>query len=607
MFIKEIRKRNKGYEKEFIQYRLMESYRTERGPRQRTVLHLGYLELDGTDLKKLADRIEEKLSGQESLFGGVGEEVERLAGHYAALIKREKLEQTSGGEEGIGEQRQSYESVDLNSVETSEVRTIGAEYVGFKCYEELKIDEFLASKGISKKRREECAASVIGRLVNPGSEKRTREWLKELSGLGELLGCDFRHLSNNALYRASDLLLEHKQELESHLVYCERELFCLEERIVLYDLTNSYFEGRAATQEKAKHGRSKEKRSDCPLLTLGLVLDEQGFAKRSEVLEGNISEPKTLVSMLDKLNAEEKSEKKRTVVVDAGIATEENLKMLRERGYDYVCVSRSRATIKLAGEEGVSLIKKKGDNILEARLIKKENESLLHCRSTLRLAKEQQIKQREQDAYEKRLQHIAASLNKKGGVKKYEKVLERLARVKERFSSIAQYYQVKVQKHEEIAQSIEWTCNNEQLEQRFSGEYIIRTSRNDLTEKQIWSLYVMLNNVEAAFRSLKHELNLRPIFHVKQERSDAHLFIAVLAYHLLHAIQVKLHAKGIKLLWETIRQRLASHVRVTTEMNTQKKQRLAIRHCSLPEHFHLSIYQALGLPLKPLPVKRTVL
>ncbi len=607
MFIKEVRKRNKGYEKEFVQHRLMESYRESRGPRQRTVLHLGKLELDRDKWKLLADRVEQKLSGRENLIIPLEPEVECLASHYALLVKQQRLESVES-KLRVVEKEGEFESVDLSTLATSEVRTVGAEYVGLGCYEELRIDNLLKDLGLSEEQRRLCAASIIGRLVNPGSEKRTREWLQNLSGLGELLGTDFRHLSNNALYRTSDILLNNKVKLEKEISLREAELFSLEEHLVLYDLSNTYFEGRACAQPKAKHGRSKEKRTDCPLLTLGLVLDGGGFAKRSEVLEGNVSEPKTLKGMLLKLDAHSfGSEKKRTVVMDAGIATEENLRMLTDLGYDYLCVSRSRPRETPGGDSGFSVIKESGGNTLEGKLIRDGEESFLYCRSTLRRAKEQAIKKHAQERFESSLAQISSSLSKKGGVKSYDKVLERLGRAKEKFSSVSRFYQIKVSKDDKVAKAIEWTRDDEKLEKRFSGEYIIRTSRNDLGEKDIWSVYIMLNTVEAAFRSLKYELNLRPVFHRKQERSDAHLFIAVLAYHLLHAIQTKLRSKGIHSEWRMIRERLASHVRVTTEMTNQQGKRIAIRNCSVPEAFHLSIYHALGLPAQPRATKRTQL
>jgi transposase len=237
------------------------------------------------------------------------------------------------------EEEPDYEEVDINSVHNSRIRTIGAEYVGVSIFRKLGLDVILKGLGFSKKEIEISILSIVGRLVHPGSEKRTKEWAQHLSGLDELLGTDFKDLSNNALYRVLDGQLSHKEEIERHLRRRERSLFSLKEKIILYDLTNTYFEGEKKKDRKAKRGKSKERRNDCPLVTLGLVLDESEFPKTSKIFKGNVSEPTTLKEMIEAL---EDTRKDLTVVLDAGIATEDNLHFLKEEGYDYICIARNK-------------------------------------------------------------------------------------------------------------------------------------------------------------------------------------------------------------------------------------------------------------------------
>ena len=216
------------------------------------------------------------------------------------------------------------------------------------------------------------------------------------------------------------------------------------------------------------------------------------------------------------------------------------------------------------------------------------------------------MKTKMQQRFEEGIEKIAASLAKKGGIKKYSKVLERIGRQKEKYASIAQYYKVEVKHKDGIAVAVDWKfVKREKADQRFSGSYFLRTSRTDLNEKQIWSLYVMLTNLEDAFRYLKDELELRPIWHQKETRSDGHLFITVLAYHLLISIQMKLRSHGIYMRWSVVRDFLTSHVRVTTSMTNKEGERIYIRNCSEPEPFHKAIYNALGLNQLPLESKRT--
>lgn len=610
MFIKEIKKTNKGYDKLFISHRLMESYRTNRGPRQRTILELGKLDLPKDQWKLLADCIETKVIGQQSLLP-VDEHIEVLATHYAALIIHRQLI-VAQPEETLDSE---YETVDIKSFSNSRSRTIGAEYVGLSMFRRLGLESLFQQLGFSKTEVHLGALSIVGRLVHPASERQTRQWAQHLSGLDELLDTDFSQLSNNALYRILDLQLSHKEAIEKHLKLSERNLFSLQENIILYDLTNTYFEGNAKKNKKAKHSRSKEKRNDCPLVTLGLVIDEMGFPKASKIFKGNISEPETLKEMLEALQGDKikeadegnskKDKKGITVVLDAGIATKDNLTLLKGEGYDYICVARNKPVnfSEISGDDLLT-IKKDKDNKVEVKLIEKDGEGILYCRSFLKGKKEQAMKTLFQERFEEGLKGIASSLSKKGGTKKYAQVLERIGRLKEKYSRISHYYKVEVNQKDGLATEIKWKFEKEEeADERFSGSYFLRTSRTELNEKEIWSLYVMLTNVEDAFRYLKSELNLRPLWHQKETRVDAHLFNTILAYHLLISIQTKLQQGGIYMRWWNTRNLLSSQVRITTAMTNKEGKRIYIRNCSDAEPFHKTIYNALGLNYYPVRTK----
>jgi transposase len=617
MFIKEIKKHNKGYDPVFIYHRLMESYRTDRGPRQRTILNLGKLELPKEQWKLLADRIEDKVSGQQSLLE-VDEHIEQLATHYASLIIRKQLTVAVHREQPADPPQ--YETIAIDSISNCNCRTIGAEYVGLAMYRQLGLEDLFQRLGFSQREQQLAALTIVGRLVHPGSERDTRQWAQQLSGLDELLDTDFTQLSHNALYRSLDLLLSHKEAIEAHLKLTERTLFSLQEQIILYDLTNTYFEGAAHGNDQAKRGRSKDKRYDRPLVTLGLVIDALGFPKTSKIFKGNVCEGETLLDMLAVLQGQvirpidapetkqgtNKAKQHVTVVVDAGIAIEDNIKLLKREGYDYIVVARNKPLdmSDLDGDDWLT-IKQDNNNKVEAMLINQDGEHILYCKSLLKQKKEQAMKTQFQPRFEQALSHIAASLTKKGGTKKYDKVLQRIGRQQQKYWSIAHYYNVAVKHKDGIATAVTWQFEKQQqAEPRFSGSYFLRTSRTDLTEQEIWSLYVMLTHLEDAFRCLKSDLILRPVHHQKEHRVDAHLFTTVLAYHLLIGIQTKLRQHDINMSWWRIRALLANQVRVTTSMTNQQGERIHIRNCTEPESFHRKIYQALGLKLMPLKRKR---
>ena len=211
-----------------------------------------------------------------------------------------------------------------------------------------------------------------------------------------------------------------------------------------------------------------------------------------------------------------------------------------------------------------------------------------------------------QKRFEEGLEGIRASLSTKRGTKNYERVLERIGRLKERSHGIHGYYDIEVQQKGQIATDIRWSFTRaKEADERYSGHYYLRTSRDDLDEKSLWELYITLGGIEDSFRSLKGELGLRPVFHFKEQRIKAHLFITVLAYHLLSAIRHRLRDRGYLARWSTIRAKLSTHVMSTVSMTSDTGSRIGIRTPSSPEVPVRDIYRALGLRLNPTPVRRS--
>lgn len=467
------------------------------------------------------------------------------------------------------------------------------------------MDRLLEEVGFSAQQIQAAALLVIGRLVAPGSERSTLEWAQRLSGIGELLGAAVRQWSETLLYRVSDRLVGQKERIEEGLSGMQRGLFELPEKVILYDLTNTYFEGSRYESELLCHGKSKEKRHDCPLLTMGLVIDEWSFAKRSEFFAGNTDESATLEGMLKVLGAKPGA----TVVLDAGIATKENLALVRRLGLQYLCMARGRPVQDEEAElaEGALIIHAEGDLKLKAKLLKGEEEYLLVCESSQRRAKEQGMKDRFQKRFEEGLEAIRESLKKTRGGAEYRKVVERIGRLKERSHGIHQYYEIQLEHHEGVVRSLRYRLSAaEQADQRYAGRYCIRTSRTDLSEKEIWQLYVTLAGIEDSFRSLKSELGMRPVYHFADRRIKAHVFITVLAYHLLQAIRYRLRQDGYTMRWSTLRRRLSTHVLATVSMRTADGRPLSIRTASSPELPHRDVYRSLGLRMSPIRVRRSV-
>jgi transposase len=550
--------------------------------------------------KELANRIEAIISGQMSLFP-VPEEIERHARHYAKKVIRRHGQTAQEPVENI--QKPDYQTVDVNSLDHEQIRSVGGESVVLETIRRLELDRKLEALEFNPPDIEAAIGVITARLLAPASERATHLWLKNDTSLDDLMETSFEPLSQDRVYKVSDKLLGNKDEIELHLQNRERHLFNLEEKILLYDLTNTFLEGSGKYNPKARFGVSKEKRTDCPLVTLGLLMDADGFPKKSEVLEGNVSEPGTLREILSKMSA---GPDKPVIVADAGIGTQENIQWMKDKGYKYIVVSRKRKTEVPGGMEMVT-VRENGQRVIRAALQSGDGgETEVWCHSSAKEIKERGIKNRFEQRFEDSLTVARNALSKKGGTKKYEKVLERIGRLKEKFRRVARRYEISVEKDDQSGNAADISWIMKQVDDT-SGYYVLRSNLTNVGEKEIFDIFTMLFDLEDAFRSMKSELGLRPVHHQTEFRCEGHLFITVLAYHVLQSIRLRLRENGITYSWSTIRSRLSSHYRVTTSMKRTDGRMLYIRKTAKPEECHTKIYDALGLPHRPGKISKAIL
>ncbi len=588
----------------YYTYRLVESIREGAQVRQRTLLNLGrHFEVPREQWGALVQRIEHLVGGQQDLMpADLDAQWEEAAQRYAAQLIRTR----ASVDEGDAGQAADYQTVDVESLQLLRPRSVAIEHVALAALRQVGLDKQLEALGFNGPQRAAAVATLVARMAAPGSELATYHWLQNHSALGELIDYDYSGMELKALYRISDQLLKHKAALEGFLYLQERTLFDFEEVITLYDLTNTYCEGTAQSNANAALGKSKEKRSDCPLVTLALVLDGSGFPKRSEIFAGNVSEPKTLSTMLGKL-ASGYTDTTPTVVLDAGIATEENIAWLVEHGYRYLVVSRKRQ--REFDPDAAVLIKEDGESRIRAqRVINADTgEVELYCHSSEREKKEQGIAELFAKRFEAALQKLAEGLHKKGSVKRYEKVLERLGRLRQKYSRAAQFYEVSVEQDPASgkATAIAWQ-RVKPIAETLPGVYCLRTNEQDWDEATLWRTYTMLTDLEAVFRCLKSELGLRPIYHRKTDRVSGHLFISLLAYHLVHTIRFQLKAAGIHLSWEGIRRELAGQDRVTVTLKRADAKTVHVRKATRAEPRQQVIYDALGISDRPGRTEKTI-
>ncbi len=327
-----------------------------------------------------------------------------------------------------------FQSVDINTLSLVQPRSIGVEHLGLWAIQQIGLDDILKQLKLTRPQQAAIIGSIIGRMAAPASELATHRWLRKTSGLGELLDFDYEQMSLMQLYRASDVLMKHRSTIETTLFENVKNLFNLPCTVTLYDLTNTYFEGTAQINPKAQRGHSKEKRTDCPLLTLGLVLDESGFVRSSEVFSGNISEAGTLKEVLEGLQAPTHA----LVVMDRGIATEANLDWLRENNYRYLVVSRERQR-QFDPESAITIENAKQEKVHLQKVTSDEDQNVrLYCHSEQREKKEEGINQIFADRFEAALIKLSAGLSRPRTIKKIDKLWERIGRLKAKSHGVGQ-------------------------------------------------------------------------------------------------------------------------------------------------------------------------
>jgi len=449
-----------------------------------------------------------------------------------------------------------------------------------------------------------------------------------------LLGVDFEAMPIHRLYRTSDLLVKHRAKIEDAVFSRVQDLFGLETTVTLYDLTNTYFHGTAAANPKAQRGRSKEKRADCPLVTLGLVLDGSGFVQRSRMFAGNVVEGQTLQAMLKGLVAPQGA----LVIMDAGIATEANVAWLREQNYRYLVVSRERGR-RFDPDQATDILTASNETVRLQRVEDADTKEVrLYCHSAGRDAKETAITARFVTRFEAALTRMAASVakavaaslekpedetpakpegeaptkarakaNKKAKPKTDKRpavatIQQRIGRLKANSRGVGQHYEITVTADATATKVVAMTWMKTPVDGSMlthPGVYCLRTNETSWSAEKLWRTYMTLTDLEAVFRGLKSELGLRPVFHQTEDRAAGHLFITVLAYQLVQVLRRKLKAAGEHLSWSGLREILSVQQRVTATFRQRDGRALHVRKATVAEPALRRIYEALAIDPSP--------
>ena len=503
MFIKPFPKYNSTTKERYTIYRLCESYRLDGRIRHRTIVGLGKLdELPGVEQKKLlAKRIEEIIKfGPDLLIKEpVDKQLEDLALYFYQEIKKKRRYD-------IKENGAEWETVNLATLKNKDAKEIGAEWLCKQAFDQLGIGDFLLGQNWPQEKISLATTHIISRAVYPASELKTVSFIKDNSAVCEITGHEKKKITKDRLYNISHNLYCVKDKLEQYLSKRTNELFDLEDKIILYDLTNTYFEGSMLGSKIAKYGRSKEKRKDAKLVVLAVVINREGFLKYSNIFEGNMSDSKTLETIVDALSKQTSfTRRKPIVVMDAGIATDDNLKVLKSKKYAYMCVSRSNLKEYYADTNSKPVqIKDKRNQPIELMKVKVDKDNgdhYLWVKSQAKALKENSMNGLLSQRFEQGIQSINEGTNKKGGTKKLDKVFERVGRLKQKYPSVHRYYDITVTDNGRgTATGIYCEHKKGEDPDKKAGIYFLRTTLDENNEKTLWSIYNIIREIEYTFR-----------------------------------------------------------------------------------------------------------
>jgi len=503
VYIRKITRKKDG--KSHAYWALVESRRTERGPRQHVVAYLGELDAAG--------RL------------GLQKAAECRSDHQADLYKNLEPE---------------WVEVNVRGVRTERVRDFGDVWLALQLLKRLGLLEFfhqVMPPGREKIPWADLAPILtIARFCDPRSELYIAEHFYGHTALADLMGITNDKVYDNRLYRALDKLLPHKEALERHLKQRFGELFNIDYDLLLYDVTSTYFEGEAQGNPQARRGYSRDHRGDCKQVCIALVVTKEGIPLGYEIFDGNRHDSTTVEEIVEKMEARYGAAE-RIWVMDRGMISDENIDFLKQKGRRYILGAPKSLLKKFERELLSGDWEKINHGLLEVKKYASPEgaeETFILCRSAARKEKEQAILERFTGRIEKELEKIQTSCEK-GRLKNPSVAERRIGRLLQRNSRAAGLFDIEVVKNQTNGRlSILWrkVTNRQSWQQLTQGCYILRSNIADWSAEELWHAYIHLTDVEAAFRIQKNDLVLRPLWHQKQKRVQAHILVCFIAYVL---------------------------------------------------------------------------
>jgi len=574
VFLRELRPKKDG--KEHSYWSLVETVRTPEGPRQRTLCYLG--ELNTSARARWQKTIE--------VFNEQGES--RQLKLFPAEVEPP-------------EDDPNVARVLLNKVRVERARQFGNCFVALELWRRLGLEEFwkalldqepgdVAWSGVA-------AVLAINRLCAPGSELAIEERWYPATALDDLLAIPEGSINDTRLYRCLDRLIPHKTKLERHLREWYGRLFEAEFDVLLYDLTSSYVEGAALKDPMMQRGYSRDHRPDCKQVVIALIVNTEGFPLSYETFDGDRADVSTLEAVM-RMVERKYGRARRVWIFDRGLVSEENLQAVRRRKGQYL-VGTPRSKLKQFERELLAGDWERVREDVEVKQIPMPGgeETYVLCRTAARREKEKAIRSR----FSRRIEDALVRLTKRvaaGRLKDRGKIERRLGGIQARYPSVADLYKMQVMEGRGKLR-VEWKMlpDRRAWQEAREGAYLLRTNLSAESAAELWTKYIQLTEAEAAFRALKSELSIRPIFHQLERRAKAHILVAFLGYALWVTLKHLLHRKGSPITAARALALLATVQSVDIILPTTDGREIRLRRVTAPSPEQNSLLAMLGITL----------
>jgi transposase len=499
--------------------------------------------------------------------------------------------------------------VRLEAMELCRPRQFGACWLACHLYEQLALDQFWKDR-LPDSREGTCWQHVLQtlvcyRLIDPGSEWRLHRWWFDTSAMGDLLGEDYSLVEKNALYRCLDKVVEHKRALFSHLTERWQGLFGAKFDVLLYDLTSTYFEssGPADKNDKRRYGYSRDKRSDCVQVVIALVVTPEGFPLAYEVLAGNTPDKTTLREFLNKIETQY-GKAERIWVMDRGIPTEEVLNEMRQSDPPvYYLVGTPKGRLSQLEQKLLGLPFTLVRSGVEVKLLAHEQELYVLAKSHHRIDKERSMRRRQLRALLKRLKELHEMK-----FNNTQTLLLKLGAAKGNYPAAWRLIDIALPESKTPGAPVTFSfrLNWQKLREvrRREGHYLLRTNLSGREPAQLWQFYIQLVEIEAAFKNLKDDLQLRPIYHQLQQRIEAHIFVAFIAYCLHVTLRARLRPVAGGLTPRAVLDKFAAIQMLDVKFPTTDGRTLILSRYTEPDTDHKLLLEQLRLTLPPQPPPR---